>query len=222
MPQPWPQVSADHANVTSRGPARRRDEAAGRRLAPGAEIGQVLERARDRRCAARRQADEIDARGEVGVLERRGPDDAATVGEKRRWSRTRPPSAPTDRLGSTRSRDRARRRRARPDTGVGRGRPCRADDGRRAPKARAWRAAPAPTRSGLLEKLVACDSQGQRYRAGEERRLAARAGPPAAEALAIRTRTSRPTGSMRPSSALVTGRSSPPRWLPPAGRNAPG
>ena len=84
MPQPWPTVSAVQATVTSRGAVRCGGVVndAGDRLAPDAQVLQALKTRAIEDALARTQAGEIDARREVGRLERRGSDDARRVRER--------------------------------------------------------------------------------------------------------------------------------------------
>jgi len=81
MPQPCPASSPDHAKVMVRGPLGA-VQAAGRRRAPGLEIGQVLEQDAVVNVLPGGQAGEVHPRGEVGLGERGRADDAPGVPER--------------------------------------------------------------------------------------------------------------------------------------------
>ena len=139
MPQPWPTVSADQATVTSRGAAGGRREAALRRLAPRAQIGQILEQhAIEDPLAGGRSVRTVrhvksDASSAAGPRTRRASVKRSVVEYSTNIRAGAIRAAPDRRRGHRSTHRRRRRRTARPDASPARRRSpgaCRAGDRR--------------------------------------------------------------------------------------------
>ena len=111
MPQPCPTVSADQANVTSRGCRRRGEKASGRRRADVSRVVEIFEAHTIEDPLTRRQAGKVDARGKARRLAGRRRLARAACSERIRSSTIRRASVRGGRCGSRRSRGRASRRR---------------------------------------------------------------------------------------------------------------